>query len=196
MFCRPLESASRRDFIARAFAGAAASVAAVGRRVCGGEQPTVPARPVGPADRLRVAVIGVNGQGHMHVAAWLAQPDCDLVAICDCDPAAYTRLMAWLDGPPGTPGPSGALFTRRPDPPPEFVKDVRKLFERRDIDAVSIATPNHTHAILSILAMQSGKDVYVEKPCSHDLAEGREMVRWARKLGRICSSPPNVRFVG
>jgi len=66
------------------------------------------------------------------------------------------------------------------------VEDVRKLFDRDDIDAVSIATPNHTHAILSILAMQSGKDVHVEKPCSHNLAEGREMVRWARKVGRIC----------
>ncbi|MFM8635028.1 MAG: Gfo/Idh/MocA family protein [Planctomycetia bacterium] len=174
MFCRPLESASRRDFIAKAFAGAAAVVAAVDRRVCGGEQPPVPARPVGPADRLRVAVIGVNGQGNAHVDSWLAQPDCDLVAICDCDPAAYTRLMQRLEKS----GRSGAA--------PEFFADVRKLFERRDIDAVSIATPNHTHAILSILAMQSGKDVYVEKPCSHDLAEGREMVRWARKLGRIC----------
>jgi hypothetical protein len=182
----PLKSASRRDFLARAFASTASAVAAVDRAACGADLPTAAIRSAGPADRLRVAVVGVNGQGHTHVASWLAQPDCDLVAICDCDPGAASRLMAWLEGPIGTTGPGGAVFTRRPDPRPAVVNDVRKLFERRDIDAVSIATPNHTHAILSILAMQSGKDVYVEKPCSHDLAEGREMVRWARKLGRIC----------
>jgi predicted dehydrogenase len=94
--------------------------------------------------------------------------------------------MGWLDGPAGKEGPGGVVLGRRPDPRPDFVQDVRKLFDRNDVDAVSIATPNHTHAILSILAMRAGKDVYVEKPCSHNLAEGREMVRWARKLGRIC----------
>jgi hypothetical protein len=166
--------ASRREFLTAAFAATAAATAPLR---CSPAADASPAPPAAANDRLRVAVIGVNGQGRAHAANWLAQPDCDLVAICDCDPAAFDRLMAQLENAKDRPA-----AARRPD----YVQDVRKLLERRDIDAVSIATPNHTHAILSILAMQAGKDVYVEKPCSHNLAEGRELVRWARKLGRIC----------
>ena len=69
---------------------------------------------------------------------------------------------------------------------PKFFQDVRKLCEDKNIDAVSIATPNHWHAVMAIWAMQSGKDVYVEKPCSHNVLEGRVMTQWARKLNRMC----------
>ena len=161
---------SRRDFVERALAAAAASVAsrqALLDRPARAEEP----KPTAANDRLRVAVIGVNGQGGLHVGEWMANPDSDLVAICDCDPGAFAKHAKRFE---------------KLERPPEYVKDIRRLLDRRDIDAVSIATPNHTHALFAIWAMQSGKDVYVEKPCSHNVDEGRVMTAWARKLGRMC----------
>jgi len=160
---------SRRDFVETAIAAAAASLAHAGAHSA--EPAPRPAGTSSPGERLRVAVIGVNGQGGGHVGEWMANPDSDLVAVCDCDPAAFEK--------------QAKRFAKMAKPP-EYVQDVRRLLDRKDIDAVSIATPNHTHAILSIWAMQSGKDVYVEKPCSHNVSEGRVMTDWARKLGRIC----------
>jgi predicted dehydrogenase len=157
---------SRRDFVETALAAAAAALA--GLRP--GREPRASAAPAAPNDRLRVAVIGVNGQGGAHIGEWLAHPDCDLVAVCDCDPAAYAKH-----------GKRFETLSR----PPEYVKDVRRLLERKDIDAVSIATPNHSHALFAVWAMAAGKDVYVEKPCSHNVSEGRIMTEWARRLGRM-----------
>jgi len=161
---------SRRDFVERAAAAAVAAMAS-GHFAPPRRSFAVEPKPAGPNDRLRVAVIGVNGQGGAHVGEWIANPDSDLVAICDCDPGAFAKQAKRFE---------------KLDRPPEYVKDIRRLLERKDIDAVSIATPNHTHAIFAIWAMQSGKDVYVEKPCSHNVSEGRIMTDWARKLGRIC----------
>jgi hypothetical protein len=157
---------TRRDFVERALA--AAAVALAGRPAPAADATPAP-KPSG--DRLRVAVIGVNGQGGMHLGEWLANPDVEVVAIADCDPAAYTK--------------QGKRFEKLARAP-EYVQDYRKLLERKDVDAVSIATPNHWHAVMAIQAMQAGKDVYVEKPCSHNVDEGRAIVRWARKLGRMC----------
>lgn len=160
---------SRRDFIDHAFRLAALALAAPrGARAAQGPAPA--RRPAGPHDRLRIAVIGVNGQGGFHLDEWLANPDAELVAVCDCDPNAFAKQKPRF---------AGRTL-------PEYVQDVRRLLDRRDIDAVSIATPNHWHALMAIWAMQSGKDVYVEKPCSHNLEEGRVMTDWARRLGRIC----------
>jgi hypothetical protein len=128
--------------------------------------------PVAPSERVRVAVVGVNGQGSNHVGCWLDTPEAEVVAICDIDPAAYERLCA--------------KRFKNAARPPDYVQDVRRLLERNDIDAVSIATPNHWHALMAVWAMQSGKDVYVEKPCSHNVEEGRVITDWARKLGRMC----------
>lgn len=129
------------------------------------------ARTVGPNDKIRVAVIGVNGQGGAHLGEWLRNPDVDLVAVCDCDPNAYGKH-------------EGKFKNLKHKP--RYVQDVRKLVEDPSIDAVSIATPNHWHALMAVWAMQNGKDVYVEKPCSHNVHEGRVMTQWARKLGRMC----------
>jgi len=159
----------RRDFLARVATGAAAgATSAVAAPVRG----TEPAAAVPPSGKVRVAVIGVNGQGRWHVAELRKLPDIDLVAVCDADPAAFIRLCEQQY--------KNALR------PPEYVQDVRRLLDRQDIDAVTIATPNHWHAVMSVWAMQSGKDVYVEKPCSHNVVEGRAMTQWARKLGRMC----------
>ena len=161
---------SRRDLLESALAMAAASLAAMPRGDAA--EPAPARRPAAAGDKLRVAAIGVNGQGALHVGEWLANPDCELVAICDVDPAAYVRLCEKRF--------ANALH------PPAYEQDVRRLLDRKDIDAVSIATPNHWHALMAVWAMQSGKDVYVEKPCSHNVEEGRVMTQWARKLGRMC----------
>jgi len=160
---------SRRDFVESALALTAMALADLPALAA---DTGAAAKPVGPNEKLRVATIGVNGQGSEHVGEWLKNPDVDLVAVCDVDPAAYERLCEkrFKDA------------VRRP----EYVADLRRLFDRKDIDAVSIATPNHWHALMAIWAMQSGKDVYVEKPCSHNVEEGRVMTQWARKLGRMC----------
>ncbi len=159
---------NRRDFVEQALVTASAALAT---GVVASAAEPIQTRKVGPNDKIRVAVIGVNGQGGSHVSEWLKNPDCDLVAICDCDPAAYEKLK-----------PKFKNLAK----PPRYVQDVRKLLEDKNIDAVSIATPNHWHAVMAVWAMQNGKDVYVEKPCSHNVREGRVITEWARKLGRIC----------
>jgi hypothetical protein len=162
---------SRRDFVENALMAATAALAVgSGQNLLGADD--LPAKTkVGPNDKLRVAVIGVNGQGGSHLGEWLTNPDVDLVAVCDCDPGAYARNEKRFNDLPNK---------------PRYVQDVRKLLDDKNIDAVSIATPNHWHALMAVWAMQSGKDVYVEKPCSHNVREGRVMTQWARKLGRIC----------
>lgn len=161
----------RRDFLERALALSAASLAGFSPRELAAADSGSTGRPAGPNERIRVAVVGTNGRGSSHIGGWINNPDTELVAICDCDPAAYAKYEKQF-----------AKLPKKPD----FEKDIRKLLERKDIDVVSIATPNHWHALMTIWAMQAGKDVYVEKPCSHNVSEGREMVRWARKLGRMC----------
>ena len=161
---------SRRDFIERALA--ATAVALSGARIGRAAGESSPASSPSPADRVRLAVVGVNGQGRAHVAEVRRVPGVELVAICDCDPSAYVRLCEQQ--------------FKNELRPPEYVQDIRRLLDRRDIDAVTIATPNHWHALMAVWAMQSGKDVYVEKPCSHNVEEGRVITQWARKLGRMC----------
>jgi predicted dehydrogenase len=160
---------TRRDFVEQALLAASAALATGTVKSVRAED--APARKVGPNDKLRVAVIGVNGQGGSHLGEWLKNPDVDVVAVCDCDPAAYQKHVPKFKDLPHQ---------------PRYVQDLRKLFEDKSIDAVSIATPNHWHALAAVWAMQAGKDVYVEKPCSHNVQEGRVMTQWARKLGRIC----------
>ncbi|HMC10669.1 MAG TPA: Gfo/Idh/MocA family oxidoreductase, partial [Pirellulaceae bacterium] len=162
---------SRRDFVEQALLAATAALATGTGMPALAADDAPPARTVGPNDKIRVAVIGVNGQGGGHLGEWLRNPDVDLVAVCDCDPAAYQKHESRF---------------KTLEHVPEYVQDVRRLLENKNIDAVSIATPNHWHALMAVWAMQSGKDVYVEKPCSHNVREGRVMTQWARKLGRMC----------
>jgi len=162
-----LAQLSRRDLLERALATAAASVACLPPARVRAEKPAA----VGPNDRLRVAVVGANGRGGYHIGGWLANPETELVAVCDCDPGVAAK--------------EEKRFAQLPRKP-AFERDIRRLLDRQDIDIISIASPNHWHALMTIWAMQAGKDVYVEKPCSHNVLEGRVMVDWARKLGRLC----------
>ncbi len=126
-----------------------------------------------PSDEWRVAVVGLNGRGAEHVAALHALPGVRIVALCDVDDAVLLRESKKL---------------RERDLRPGLHTDFRQVLERKDVDAVTLATPNHWHALQTIWACQAGKDVYVEKPVTHALGEGASVVAAARKYGRIVQS--------
>ena len=158
-------SMSRRAFLAGA-AGAAA-----GGLVSRTARAAQAARRVPPSEKVRVAVIGTGGMGSRHIEALISNPNCDLVALCD---AAKGRYMPVLDN-------VEKLCGHRPD----GYQDFRQVLDRQDIDAVFVVTPDHWHPLLTILACQAGKDVYVEKPVCPTVREGRAMVEAARRYGRV-----------
>ncbi|MCB9913724.1 MAG: Gfo/Idh/MocA family oxidoreductase [Planctomycetes bacterium] len=123
-----------------------------------------------PNDEVRVAVIGLRGRGVDHVNGLHGLDGVRVVALCDCDSAVLERERK--------------RFTDRGERV-DVHADLRDVLAREDVDAVSIATPNHWHALAAVWACQAGKDVYVEKPVSHSVWEGRQIVRAARKYGRV-----------
>ena len=167
---------SRRTFLKSSAAlGAAAAVA-------GGSVAYDPrSRALGASEDIRLAVVGIGstvkigGKGKQDIRDFRKIPGVRIVALCDVD-------RANLD-------PEVDQFSKRGEKV-EAYADVRKLLENKDIDAVSITTPNHWHALVAVWACQAGKDVFVQKPASHNLFEGRKMVEAARKYNRIvqCTS--------
>lgn len=131
-------------------------------------------RKVGPNDKLRVAIVGFNGRGMSHVNWFANADDCEVVALCDPDTKTWERALK--------------VFVALDKPEPSTYQDIRKMLDEEKLDIVSIATPNHWHALGAIWAMQNGCDVYVEKPVSHNIFEGRKMVEAARKYRRICQA--------
>jgi len=121
------------------------------------------------SDQIRVGIIGCGGQGSGDWRSCIAQPDVTPVAVCDVYDANRER---------------GVAMCKEPQKVAQF-KDFRQMLDRKDIDAVIIATPDHWHAILTIMACQAGKDVYVEKGLSSTVREGRVAVETARKHNRI-----------
>jgi predicted dehydrogenase len=170
---------TRRELLEEAlFTAALAATASSARRARA--QPGGPVgRTVGPNDQVRVAVLGVRGRGQDHVRAYARMSDVTVAAICDCD----LNVVA----------PAVKIVTDLGRPAPRVVQDLRRVMEDREIDVVSIATPNHWHALAAFWAMQAGKDVYVEKPVSHNVHEGRVMVQAARKYRRICQAGTQIR---
>jgi predicted dehydrogenase len=130
------------------------------------------AAPLGANDAVRVAVVGLGnpGKGLHHVEMFKAVPGVRLVALCDVDEGVLDKAVADLAA-------ENVQVAR-------YV-DVRKLLESKEVDAISIATPNHWHSLMAIWACQAGKDVYVEKPVSHNVWEGRKVVEAAARFGRI-----------
>ncbi len=177
-----MHTSHRRDFLKASSAAAGAAALVV---------PAIAGATAGANGRLRVAVVGLGGRGadsHCGALLEIAQKDkenLEIAALCDCD---QRRLNDAAD----------AVEKRSGKRPATFVEQ-RKLLEDRSIDAVPLATPNHWHALETIWACQAGKDVYVEKPASHNIFEGRKMVEAARKYGRIvqcgtqCRSSPKIR---
>lgn len=126
---------------------------------------------MGANDRINMAVIGINGRGKSHIDAWTGMKNVKLKTLCD----VHTELF-----------PSRSkMVSDKTGEKPLTEWDMRKVFEDKDIHAVSFATPNFWHALGTIWACQAGKHVYVEKPCCHNIWEGRKMVEASRKYDRI-----------
>jgi predicted dehydrogenase len=132
-----------------------------------------------PNDTVRVACVGVRGQGRSHIGAYSKMPNVEIAALCDIDESVLNTRLDAVE----------KLGKKRP----AAFTDIRKLLEDKSIDAVSIATPNHSHTLQTIWACQAGKDVYVEKPCSHNIFESRQIVAAARKYNRIVQHGTNSR---
>ena len=124
-----------------------------------------------PSDRIQVGFIGLGGQGTSRLNEFLKQPDVEAVAVCDLDTTHAGRAAGIVEKAQGR--------------KPAVLHDYRKLLERKDLDAVMIATPDHWHALPAIHACQAGKDVFVEKPLAYSIGEGRAMVNAARRNRRI-----------
>lgn len=159
---------TRRNFLTQA--GSTAVVAA-GLRTARAQN--------SPNDRINVAVVGFHWRGMDHIQAFAQMPNVRVAALCDVDERLFPSAVAEVE----------RLSGHRPIT--EF--DLRRLLDRKDIDAVSIATPDYWHALQTIWACQAGKDVYVEKPISFTVAEGRRMIQAARKYNRIVQAGTNLR---
>jgi predicted dehydrogenase len=139
-------------------------------------------KTVSPNEKLTVAIIGCGIRGKAHARSLAGLPDCDIAYVCDPDLDRADEV--------------GALLVELKRPMPKKVQDLRKVLEDKAVDVVFIATPNHWHALAAIWAMQAGKDVYVEKPVSQNVEEGRRIVQVARKLGRIAQTGTQNRSRG
>jgi predicted dehydrogenase len=131
------------------------------------------AKVMGANDRFRIAIAGCNGRGRAHMSGWLEQPNVEIAYLIDPDQKVLDGALASLQKKV-----AGKYTTKG-------VKDVRRVLEDPSVDAISIATPNHWHSLMTIWAAQAGKHVYVEKPISHDVAEGRVVVEAQKKYGVV-----------
>lgn len=127
----------------------------------------------GANDRIGVCTIGFHGQGGSHIRDILGMKNnpAQYVALCDVDSTVREK--------------GAGVVAKAQGKAPALYQDIRKALEDKNIDAVTIATPNHWHSLAAVWACQAGKDVYVEKPMSHDINEGRQVVTAAEKYGRI-----------
>ena len=130
-------------------------------------------------DTVRVACVGVRGQGHSHIQHYARMHNVEIAAICDIDESVLNSRINEIE----------KMGKKRP----AAFTDLRKLLEDKSIDAISIATPNHNHTLQTVWACQAGKDVYVEKPCSHDMFEARQIVAAAQKYNRLVQHGTNCR---
>lgn len=144
-----------------------------------------------PNERINVAVVGIsgvrphvrgmiNGRGIVHIRGYAQVPDVRVTAICDVDERLFPSVSAEVE----------KLYGAKP----KAEIDMRRLLEDKDIDVVSIVTPDHWHALQTIWACQAGKDVFVEKPVSYNISEGRKMVQAARKYNRVVLGGMTHRF--
>jgi len=147
---------NRRSFLTSS-TGAALSLSVLGRSSAW----------AGANETVRVACVGIKGRGWDHIEGFSKAANSQVVALCDVDENILNEQA------------------NRYGKPVKKFTDVRELLQDKEIDAISIATPNHWHSLIGIWACQAGKDVYVEKPCSHNIYEGRKLVEAARKYNRI-----------
>jgi predicted dehydrogenase len=132
-----------------------------------------------PNGKLGVAVVGCNGRGSSHLGAFSSRPDTEVLYVVDVDENVGNAR-------------AGAV-AKKQGRTPKVVPDMRAAFDDASVDIVTTATPNHWHSLVSIWAIQAGKDVYVEKPVSHNVSEGRRVVEAARKYNKICQTGTQCR---
>ena len=161
----PIPALSRRSFIKTAAAGAAGLVLSARSW----------SQVAGANGDVRVAVIGLHGRGKDHLRTLSKATGARVVALCDADSAVLGRAAAAVGGGVQTYG------------------DIRELLASQSVDAVTVAMPNHWHALAGIWAMQAGKDVYLEKPVSHTVWEGVQLAAAARRYGRVVQSGMQIR---
>ena len=149
---------TRRGFMQATSVAAGSSFLITGTRASG--------NIIGANDRIRIAVAGLNGRGGAHIGGWRGQKNVEIVALIDPDKRVLAGRLKRIPGAKG-------------------YADVRKALEDKNLDAISVATPNHWHSLITIWAAQAGKHVYVEKPMSHDCAEGRVVVEAQKKYGVV-----------
>ncbi len=140
------------------------------------------AQPVAPSDQIRLALIGVGGMGTGRLTEFMKEPGVRIAAICDVDgrhrDAAIARVQATLGYAPRGEG------------------DFRRVLLDREVDAVAIQTPDHWHAIAAVQAMEAGKDVFVEKPLSYSVAEGRAMADASSRYARVTQMGNHIHNTG
>jgi predicted dehydrogenase len=160
---------SRRDFLRGALGVAATATTAYSLPALA-ETPATK-KKAGPNDRINVCVMGIRGRGQAHLGGFLNHPETMVTALCDVDSRTFADSAKTVEGKLGK-----AVRCEQ---------DIRRILDDKNIDVISIATTNHWHALGTIWAVQAGKDVYVEKPVSHNVSEGRRMVEFARHHNRI-----------
>jgi len=166
---------SRRDFLNNSLSlVAGASLAGIVPAGLGLQSCT---RRKGPNERIRIALIGCRNMGYTDACAFLEQPDVELVAVCDIDKNIRENRIADLQ--------KYAYGKKISVPKLDQYEDFRKVLERKDIDAIIIATPDHWHALITIMACEAGKDVYVEKPVANSIFEANQMVNAAKRYNRV-----------
>ncbi|GAA4405021.1 Gfo/Idh/MocA family oxidoreductase [Nibrella viscosa] len=173
---------SRREFLKKATGGYLAAITVPAMATAGNApligssnvMPTIiPSRVFGANDRIRVAVLGVNGRGKDHIAGYMRHQanNVEVVTLCDADNVVLQERAKEFE----------TKYSKKV----KTEQDLRRVFDDKEVDAVSIAMPNHWHALATIWACQAGKDVYVEKPGSHTFTEGRRMIEAAERYDRI-----------
>ena len=155
---------NRRIFLQQAAVGAAAATFAISGTKASG-------RVIGANDRIRLGVAGIKGRGGSHIESFAKMEDVDVTYLIDPDSRLFASRVKQVEDRGGN--------------TPKCVQDIRHALEDKELDAVSIASCNHWHSLLTFWSCEAGKDVYVEKPCSHNVFEGRQCVTIARKNGRI-----------
>ena len=133
-------------------------------------------------DRLRIAIVGVGSRGSAHIKELLPVPNIEIAALVEVDGA---RAEA-----------AAQIIFQKTGKTPRIESDMRRVFDDKSIDAVTVATTNHWHSLTAIWAMQAGKDVYVEKPVSHNIFEGTKLVEAARRYNRVAAGGTQRRWWG
>lgn len=144
----------------RTFLGAAGLLAVSGRLASAAS-----------SDPVRVAIVGIKSRGHDLAKEFAKNKGAEVVAVCDIDDSLFEKPVKSVEGITGK--------------APRTEKDFRRLLDDKSIDAIVNATPDHWHALVAVMACQAGKDVYTEKPASHNVVEGRRMIEAARKYNRV-----------